>query len=292
MTLNNGIVVDQDCAPHPRRPTRRYLGRRASQHAILVLIAAAFMVPLVVMVLTAFKAPSDVFNSHLLPRHWDTSNFLKATRAMPLIRYLGNTALLVIANVAGTLISCPVVAYSLAKLRWRGRTVTLGTVLATMMLPPQVIFIPQYLLWDKIGLVGTFWPLIIPQFFGTPFYIFLLRQFFTGIPDALREAARIDGASELRIYAQIMLPQAKPALATIAVFQFVATWTDFLLPLIYLRDNSMYTLSVGLYNFFGEHGVQWGPLMAACTYFTIPAIVVFVIAQRYFVRGITVTGLK
>src|SRR5690606_475622 len=203
-----------------------------------------------------------------------------------------NTALLVLLNVAGTLVSCPLVAYGLAKLHWRGRSVIFFTVLATMMLPAQVTFIPLYLLWDRVGAVGTFWPLIIPAFFGTPFYIFLLRQFFAGVPDSLREAGLIDGASELRISLQLVLPQAKPAIATVAIFQFVATWTDFLLPLIYLNSEERYTLSIGLYSFFGQHGVEWGPLMAACLIFTVPALAIFVVAQRYFVQGIAVTGMK
>lgn len=286
--------VEAQAPARVRQPPRRYLGRRAGRHIILILICAAFLAPLAVMVTTAFKTPQDVFHSppQFLPSHWVTANFRQAVSSMPFFRYLGNTALLVVANVAGTLFSCPLVAYALAKLRWRGRNIVLGTVLATMMLPAQVTFLPVYLLWNKLGAFGTFWPLIIPQFLGTPFYIFLLRQFFTGVPDSLREAARIDGASELRTYVRIMLPQAKPALATVAVFQFVATWTDFFLPLIYLNDNSKYTLSIGLYSFFGQHGVAWGPLMAACLYFTIPAVIVFMAAQRYFVRGISITGMK
>lgn len=277
-----------------RHPSHRYVGTRVGHHLILVLIALAFLVPFAVMVTTAFKTPQDVFHTppKLLPTRWVTDNFGEAVRAMPFVRYLGNTLFLVVLNVAGTLLSCPLVAYALAKLEWRGRHVVFLSVLVTMMLPPQITFIPLYMLWNKLGAIGTFLPLIVPQFLGTPFYIFLLRQFFTGVPDSLREAARIDGASELRIYAQIVLPQAKPALATVGVFQFVATWTDFLLPLIYLNDNSKYTLSVGLYNFFGEHGVAWGPLMAACVYFTIPAVGVFIVAQRYFVRGIAITGMK
>lgn len=280
--------------PTVRRPPRRYLGSRLVHHLILILICLAFLVPFAVMVATAFKTPQDIFRAppRLLPTRWVTTNFTDATHAMPFFRYLGNTFLLVVLNVGGTLLSCPLVAYGLAKLRWRGRKVVFFSILATMMLPPQITFIPLYLLWNKLHAVGTFLPLVIPQFLGTPFYIFLLRQFFAGVPDSLREAARVDGASELRIYAQIILPQAKPALATVGVFQFVATWTDFLLPLIYLNDSRNYTLSIGLYNFFGEHGVEWGPLMAACLYFTIPAVAVFMIAQRYFVRGIAITGMK
>jgi len=246
------------------------------------------------MITTAFKTPQDVFRvpPRLLPERWVLSNFVEAVRAMPFLRYLANTVFLVVLNVVGTMISCPLVAYGLAKLAWKGRNAVFGTVLATMMLPAQVTFIPLYLMWNKVGAEGTFWPLIVPAFFGTPFYIFLLRQFFMGVPDSLREAGLIDGASELRVYWRIILPQAKPALATVTIFQFVATWTDFLLPLIYLNSQDKYTLSIGLYSFFGSHGVAWGPLMAACLIFTVPAVAIFMIAQRYFVQGIAVTGLK
>ena len=293
-TVEHADKIITKPAGRGRTARRRYLGRRLTHHLILILICLAILVPFAVMVTTAFKTPDDIFSvpPKLLPRHWVLSNFSEAVHAMPFFRYLGNTALLVILNVLGTLISCPLVAYGLAKLRWPGRGVVFGTVLATMMLPAQVTFIPLYLLWDRAGAVGTLWPLIIPAFFGSPFYIFLLRQFFTGVPDSLREAGLLDGASELRIYWRIILPQAKPAIATVAIFQFVATWTDFLLPLIYLNTQENYTLSIGLYNFFGEHGVAWGPLMAACLIFTIPALVVFMVAQRYFVQGIAVTGMK
>lgn len=277
-----------------RPPQRRYLGRRLGHHLILIIICLAFLAPFAVMITTAFKTPHDVFHTppKLLPEKWVGGNFSDAVNSMPFFRYLGNTLLLVVVNIAGTLLSCPLVAYALAKLRWRGQGIVFVTILGTMMLPAQVTFIPLYILWNKLGAVGSFWPLIVPQFFGTPFYIFLLRQFFTGVPDSLREAALIDGASELRIYYQIVLPQAKPALATVGVFQFVATWTDFLLPLIYLNNSDRYTLSIGLYSFFGQHGVAWGPLMAACVYFTAPAVVVFMVAQRYFVRGIAISGMK
>lgn len=302
MTVNSRVDTAParpvtDAAPErPRRRVRRqhYLGSRLGRHVVLIVICLAFLLPFAVMVTTAFKTPADIFHAppKLLPTHWVTSNFTATTDSMPFLRYLGNTLFLVVLNVAGTMLSCPLIAYALAKLQWGGRNVVFLSVLATMMLPAQVTFIPVYLLWNQFHAVGTFWPLIIPQFFGTPYYIFLLRQFFTGIPDSLRDAGRIDGASELRIYYQIMLPQAKPALATVAVFQFVATWTDFVLPLIYLRDSAKYTISIGLYSFFGEHGVEWGPLMAACLYFTIPAVVIFMVAQRYFVRGIAIAGMK
>jgi multiple sugar transport system permease protein len=219
-------------------------------------------------------------------------NYGNAIRAMPFGRYLGNSVLLVVLNVAGTLLTCPLVAYALAKLRWRGRNAAFVVVLATMMLPPQVTMVPVYLIWSKLGLVDTFWPLIVPSFFGTPFFIFMLRQFFRNVPEDLLDAARVDGAGEFRIYWRIVLPLAKPALATVAVFQFVWTWTDFIGPLIYLHDSGKYTLSVGLYSFFSEHGVDWGPLMAACAMFTLPAVAIFMVAQRYFIAGIATSGIK
>jgi multiple sugar transport system permease protein len=275
----------------PTGPRMSRFGKRTVQHMILIGISLAFLVPFLVMITTAFKTPGEIFSS-VLPQTWTLSNFRIALSSMPFFRYLGNTLFLVGLNVGATLVSCPLVAYALAKLRWPGRTFVFGTVLATMMLPAQVTFIPLYLLWNKVGFVGTFWPLVIPQFFGTPFYIFLLRQFFLGVPNSYREAALIDGASELRTYYKIMLPQAKAALATVAIFQFVATWTDFILPLIYLNNSQDYTLSIGLYNFFNQHGVDWGPLMAACIYFTLPTVFVFMIAQRYFVSGIATRGVR
>jgi multiple sugar transport system permease protein len=261
--------------------------------AVLVL-AAAFVFPFAVMVLTSFKGIGDIF--HAPPRFWPTvwtlANFRAALSQMPFWRYLGNTVLLCALNVLGTLLACPLIAYSLSKLRWRGRGPLLVLVLATMMLPPQVTLIPIYLIWNDLHAVNTYWPLVVPAFCGTPFLIFMIRQFLMNVPNELLEAARIDGASELRIYWTVVLPLARPALATAAVFQFVWTWTDFLNPLIYLNSSSKYTLSIGLYNFFSEHGVAWGPLMAACVLFTIPAFVIFLAGQRYFVEGIATRGIR
>jgi multiple sugar transport system permease protein len=272
------------------RQPLKWLGR----YAVVLALVAAFLFPFAVMVTTAFKLPSDVFHAppRLLPQTWTWSNIQAAFTQMPFWRYLGNTLLVCVLTMAGTLLACPIVAYSLAKLRWRGRGPVLVLVLATMMLPPQVTLIPVYLLWNDLHAVNTYWPLVLPAFFGTPFLIFMLRQFLVNVPDELIEAARLDGASELRIYWSVVLPLARPALATAAVFQFVWTWTDFLNPLIYLNDSSKYTLSIGLYNFFSEHGIAWGPLMAACVLFTLPAFMIFLFGQRYFVEGIATRGLK
>jgi multiple sugar transport system permease protein len=165
-------------------------------------------------------------------------------------------------------------------------------IIATMMLPPQVTMIPVYIGWSRIGLTGSYVPLLVPQFFGNAFFIFMLRQFFRGIPEDLMDAARLDGASELRIYRSIVLPLARPALVALSIFAFMWAWTDFLLPLIYINDPQQYTLSIGLYSFFSEHGVAWGALMAAATLMSLPLLVVFLFGQRQFLRGIALTGIK
>jgi multiple sugar transport system permease protein len=270
------------------------LSRGGVSMALALGTAAMFMFPFVVMVLTAFKPASEIFRFPpvLLPDVWTTDNFATAAADIPFWRYLRNTLVVTGGAVAGTLFSCPMVGYALAKMRWRGRRVVFATVLATMMVPPQVTLIPLYLFWDRLGQVDSYVPLIVPAFFGTPFFIFLMRQFLMRMPDDLIDAARVDGASEARIYVSIVLPLAKPALATIAVFQFVWTWTDFVNPLIYLKDVEKYTLSIGLYNFFSQHGVDWGPLMAASVLFALPAFAVFLVGQRYFVEGIATTGFK
>jgi len=265
-----------------------------AQRAVTILLVAVFVFPFVVMLTTAFKPTDDIFSAppELWPRTWTLEQFMLAVNQFPFFRYLANTLLISGLSVAGTLLASPLVAYSLAKLEWPGRNLLFVTILATMMLPPQVTLIPVYMLWNGLGATNSYLPLVVPAFLGTPFFIFMIRQFLLAVPDELIEAARIDGAGELRIYWTIVLPIARPALITSAVFQFVWTWTDFLNPLIYLNDSDKYTLSIGLYSFFGQHGVQWGPLMAACVLFTLPAVVIYIAAQRYFVGGIAAGAVK
>lgn len=281
---------------HPSVRGRDWHSLRPMRNRLLALIAILGVVgifggPLLIMMATSVTPPDEV-NAGLVPRAIDLANYAAVLDQVPLLLYLQNSLVLVVFNVAAVVIVCPVVAYALSKLRWRGRGVVLLFVLSTMMLPSQVTLVPVYVLWDRLQLVGTYWPLIIPLFFGVPFYIYMLRQFFLGIPTEYIEAARLDGASEFRILFRIVVPMAKPAMVTVALFQFVATWTDFMGPLIYLRDEQLYTLSTGLYAFFSTHGTDWGPLMAACTMFTVPTFVIFLIGQRYFVEGATLGGLK
>ncbi len=253
-----------------------------------------FLFPFVILLLTSFKYPDDVFHLPIrfLPRAWDFGNYVRVFEEMPFVRYILNTLLLCVLNVAGQLIASPLVAYSIAKVRWRARNVLFFIILGTMMLPYQVTMIPLYIIWNRIGLVGTYVPLIAPAFFGSAFFVFLLRQFFMNLPNDMLEAAEVDGAGHLMTYIRIVLPLARPALTTVAIFTFLWTWTDFLGPLIYLNTPSMYTLSIGLDNFFTQHGVEWGPLMAASVVFSIPLLVMFFIAQKQFIKGITMTGIK
>ncbi|MGX1933405.1 carbohydrate ABC transporter permease [Microbacterium resistens] len=277
-----------------RRPRTRRTWRRIRQQVSVALLALLFLFPLLVMLSTAFKTPTDVFSSPptLLPREWTLDNFAQAFEQIPVWRYLANTLFVSGMSILGTVVSCPLVAYALAKVRWRGARPLLILVLATMMLPPQVTLIPLFLVWNGLDATNSYLPLIVPTFLGTPFFIFMIRQFLLAVPDELIEAARLDGASEFRTYATIVLPLARPAIVTAAIFQFVWAWTDFLNPLIYLNDESTYTLSIGLYAFFGENDVAWGPLMAACAMFTLPAVIIFLIGQKFFIGGASAGALK
>lgn len=277
-----------------RRLAPLKIAGRVWGYVLVLFLAAVFVFPFVIMVTTAFKVSGEIFSSppELLPRQWTLDNFYSALTEVPFWRYLGNTAFVAVLSVLGTLIASPLVAYSLSKLNWPGRNLLFITVLATMMLPPQVTLIPIYMMWNGLGATNSYIPLIVPAFLGTPFFIFMIRQFLMQVPNELIEAAKMDGASELFIYWDIVLPIARPALVTSAVFQFVWTWTDFLHPLIYLNDEEHYTLSVGLYSFLGDHGVQWGPLMASCVLFTLPAVIIFIVGQRYFIGGVAAGALK
>lgn len=286
-----------DAASRARQGALRRGTRRTLTYLGVLLIAALFAIPFLWMVVTSLKTPDDISAAGInwIPRPLYPHNYLDALTLVPYLRYLGNTLLICAPNVIGTLLSCSLAAYALACVRWPGRGVSFAVVLATMMLPYPVTIIPLYLIFRALGwiqIAGGYLPLIVPAFFGAPFFIFLLRQFFASIPVELSEAARVDGASELRIYAQIVLPLARPALATTALFTFLYTYTDFLNPLIYISDPDRFTLSLGLLGFFGSHGAAWGPLMAAAAMFTIPTVIVFLIAQRTFIEGIVTTGLK
>jgi multiple sugar transport system permease protein len=219
-------------------------------------------------------------------------NYPDALASFPFALYLRNTLFVCVATTVGTVLSAALPAYGFAKLKWKGRDALFIVLLMTIMIPTQVTLTTVFLIFRWLGWTGTFLPLIVPAFLGNAFSIFLLRQFFLTIPQELSDAARIDGCSEVAILGRIVAPVAKPAIATVALFAFTAAWMDFLGPLVYLHDESQYTLAIGLQAFLGRHGGEWSLLMAASTVITAPMLVLFFLAQRTFIRGIALTGLK
>jgi ABC-type glycerol-3-phosphate transport system permease component len=223
-------------------------------------------------------------------------NYRDVFELIPFARYLLNTVMVTGSVLAGTLLSSSLVAYGFSRLRFRGRDVLFAVCLSTMMLPGQVTMIPLYVLFSRLGWIDTYLPLIVPAFFGSPFYIFLLRQFFLTIPREYDEAALLDGAGRLRIYWSIVLPLARPALVTVAVFSFLGTWNDFFGPLIYINSPSLATLTLGLSmlksQIAGTGMTQWHLLMAAAVLVMIPNVVLFFVAQRQLVKGIAIGGMK
>jgi multiple sugar transport system permease protein len=219
-------------------------------------------------------------------------NYPDALSSFPFALYTWNTLVLCVLTMIGTVLSAALPAYGFARLRWNGRDPLFFILIATIMLPPQVTMLPVFLIFRSLGWTGTMKPLVIPAFFGSAFFIFLLRQFFMTIPQELSDAARIDGCNELGILWRIIAPIAKPALSTVALLSFTGAWMDFTGPLIYLHDERTYTLAVGLMAFLGRHGGEWSLLMAAATVMTVPMLVLFFFAQRTYIQGIALTGLK
>jgi multiple sugar transport system permease protein/sn-glycerol 3-phosphate transport system permease protein len=262
---------------------------------VLSLGCLLVLMPVVWMVLTSLKAPDQVFR---MPPIWifqpQWSNYPEVLQLVPFQRYILNTATIVGLVTVGTLLSCSFCAYGFARLKAPGRDAIFLILMATLMLPTTVTLVPTYIVFNHLGWLNTFKPLILPAFFGSAFFIFLFRQFFLGIPKELEEAARIDGAGYLRIWWTIFLPLSWPVIATVSVFTFVAAYNDFFGPVIYLSDESKYTIAVALSYFSGSPriGPQTHLLMAATTIAALPSIVVFLLAQRYFIKGIAVSGVS
>ena len=262
--------------------------------SVALALGCVFLLPFFWMLSTSVKAPDEVFTFPMqwLPRSIQWENYPRAFTAVPYLRFVENTLTVVVFAMIGEVLSSTLCAYGFARLRFVGRDVLFVAVLATMMLPEQVTMIPVFVVFRWLGWVDTFLPLIVPAYFGHPFYIFLLRQFFMTIPTELEDAARIDGASSFQILRQIMIPLSMPALATVAIFSFIYHWNDFLHPLLYLSSKDMKTLALGLALFKGEYSNDWNLMMAASVIALMPCLTIFFLAQRYFIEGITMTGLK
>jgi multiple sugar transport system permease protein len=285
------IALPRRTVPWPVRRKRLLIA--VADHAVLIGLAIAFLAPFVFIVLTALMTNEQALSSNLWPQPFHFSNFGDVFDRAPLLRNGLNTFLYAGLATLGMLISSVPVAYALSKLRWKGRDLVFILVLVTMMLPPQVTIVPLYVMFSKLHLVGSIWPLVIPNWFGDAFSIFLLRQFFLTIPDEYSDAARLDGAGEFRVMLHVVVRLAKPALVAVALFSFLYAWNDFFGPLLYTgEDPHNWTLSVGLAQFRTLHQVQWNLTMAATLLFMAPVIALFFAAQRAFIEGVTLTGVK
>lgn len=265
-------------------------------HLVLITISIFFLFPFLWMLFTALKTPEELLagTSIFIPKDPQWQNFKFAITTIPFFMYLKNSLIIVIIGIIGTLFSSTLTAYAFAKLRWPGRETFFVVMLATMMIPVQVILIPTYIMYSKIGWLGTMLPLIVPVFFGggSAFYIFLLRQFFKGIPNELTESAIVDGANHFHIFWKIMLPLCKPAIITVALFTFMMLWNDFFGPLIYLSDPEQWTLALGLRTFQTQFDKRFDLMMAASILVMLPTLIIFFFSQKYFIEGITFSGIK
>jgi multiple sugar transport system permease protein len=278
-------------APAPVR-RRRFLIAVAN-HSVLIAAAIAFLAPFAFITLTALMTNDQALSSRLWPHPFAWHNFVDVFTTAPLWRWTFNTMEYSLIATLGLVLSSVPVAYALARLRWRGRQVAFMVVLIALMLPPQVTVVPLYVMWAKLHLVGTLWPVILPNWLGDAFSIFLLRQFFLTIPEEYLDAARVDGCGELRILGTVVLRLAKPAIAAVALFSFLYTFNDFFLPLLYTGESPHnWVLSIGLSEFRSLHQVQWNLTMAATLLVMAPVIVLFFLAQKVFVEGVTLTGVK
>ncbi|WP_405911669.1 carbohydrate ABC transporter permease [Streptomyces sp. NBC_00963] len=280
---------------------------RVALHVTLAVVSLLMVVPFVWMVLTSLKTPVEIASTHteLLPQHWRFSNYAEALKAAPFAMYARNSFVIAISHTLINVVVASMAGYSLARIRFRGSEVIFYLFVAALMIPTYTKVLPEFLIVRFMPLAGgnnlfgqggsgwldTWWALIVPGAV-TPFAVFLFRQFYLDLPVELEEAARLDGLGEFRIYARIMTPQVKPALTTVALLTFEASWNNFLWPLLVTRSDNLRVIQVGLSVFKTENGTQWQYLMAGTTLATLPMVVLFLIGQRYFVQGFATAGLK
>ena len=293
--------VQTGAAVWSRRKSRRKMAEKTwliFLQLLMTLLLVSFLVPALWMVSSSLKASTEVFAPPIvwIPESPQWQNFAKVFEILPFTTFAWNSFLVVLFAVLGTLFVCVLTGYSLARLRWPGRDFVFSLLIVTLLLPEVITLVPRFILFRQLGWIDTLLPLTVPFWFGTtpwtPLYIFLMRQFFKGIPMELEEAALIDGASRIRILFQIILPLSKPVIATVAVFAMLQHYTDFMNPLIYVSSIDKWTLALGIAGLNADESFRasWELVFAAGTLMTIPVILLFIFAQRYFVQGITMTG--
>lgn len=264
------------------------------KYLVITIISVAFILPFLWLLSSSLKSSAQEF---VLPPQWwpkpfKWANFPDVFSYIPFARFYLNTVTITAGTVVGSILSSVVVAYGFSRMQWKGRELFFNLMLSSLMIPFIVVLIPQYLLFHSFGWINTYYPLIVPAFAGNAFFIFMLRQFFRRIPEEISDAARIDGAGELRILTHIIVPLARPAIATVGVFAFMGAWNDFLGPLVYLNSENKYTLALGLNMFVSLYSQKWPYLMAAVVMTVVPVIVLFFLFQKSFLRGITLTGVS
>ena len=297
------IVRPIATATPSRRRFRHTLTASILPRIVLITFCLIFIAPFYWMVVSALKSVQEAsaFPPTLIPRAWRWQNFIDAVNYIPFGLYAVNSLIITIGATIGAVLSNTLIAYGFSRIQWPGRNKVFYVCVATIFLPYPVVLVALFDIFSKLpsfGIQGghswinTFLPLIVPAFFGNPFYIFLMRQFMMGIPKELSDAARVDGASEIQTFWHVILPLTKPAVTVIGILAAVAAWNEFLLPLLYLQENTKYPLAIGLAFFTSEHDVAYNLLMAASTLIVLPIVVVFILAQRFFIEGITVGGVK
>ncbi len=274
----------------------RYLERGELVVTVTLLgaLSVVYIVPFIWMALSSLKLPQELF---IVPMRWfpkklEFSNYARMFREFPFLLDLRNTMILVVVNIVSAVLSNTFIAYGFSKIEWKGREPLFYVVLATIILPFQVVMIPLFIMFHTFHWIGTFFPLTVPGFFGNAFFIFLLRQFYLSIPNELSYAAKIDGANEFMIYSRIVLPLSSAAIATVVIFSFLRTWNDFIGPLIFLSDNRLYTLSLGAQQIMQNLDPKWDLLLTLGVVMTFPVLVLFFLLQKYFIQGIAMSGIK
>jgi multiple sugar transport system permease protein len=272
--------------------TRRALAWIA-EHALLVVIATLFIAPIVFIFLTSLMSSEQALTRTLIPTTWEWGNYLTVFETVPLLRWFANSAVYATLATLFMLVSSVPAAYALARLKFRGANLIFIAIIVAMLLPPQVTAIPVYVLWSQLHLTGTLWPLILPNLLGDAFSIFLLRQFFLTIPPEYADAARMDGASEWGVLLRVVAPMAKPGIAAAAIFLFFHSWNDYYGPLLYTSENEAnWPVAYGLATFRGMHGTDWSITMTMTILVMVPVVIIFFFAQRIFVEGIALSGVK
>jgi multiple sugar transport system permease protein len=274
------------------RPARNFLVW-VGEHVVLVTVAVLFIGPILFVVLTSFMTSDQALTASLWPNPWTLDNYVEAFSRVPLLRWFGNSAVYAVLATLFMLLSSVPAAYVLARIKFRGANLIFMAIVVAMLLPPQVTAVPIYVMWAKLGLTGSLTPLILPNLLGDAFSIFLLRQFFLTIPKEYADAARIDGNGEWGVLWRVIIPMAKPGIAATAIFLFFHSWNDYYGPLLYTSENdAWWPVAYGLATFRGSHSTDWGLTTAITMLVMIPVVIIFFFAQKVFVEGIALTGVK